>query len=113
MGSGGDRRAPLLKALATIDRPALRGLERYGGFFAALRAHRGGLGSLVALPAQPLVPFSLAGFAALGFVLETLVCKEKLFTCGENEFRPTIHALDDLIAVFHAPAPRTVCPGAI
>jgi hypothetical protein len=60
---------------------------------------------LVAFAAQRLTPFRLAGFAPLGFVLETLVCKEELFTCRKNEIRATINTLEDPIPVFHDPLP--------
>jgi len=96
-----------LKALPTVDWPALRRLEGNRRFLATLRADRGSFDSLVALAAKPLVPSGLARFAPLGLVLESFVREEELFSRGKNKLGPTIHALDDLIPIFHAELPRS------
>jgi len=44
---------------------------------------------------------SLAGLAALGFVLELLIVKEKLFPGGENKITPTVNALQHLVLKLH------------
>jgi hypothetical protein len=45
----------------------------------------------------------LAGLAALGFVLQTLVMKERLFSGCPNEILVTIYALDAAIWMFGIP----------
>ena len=37
------------------------------------------------------MPLNLAGFAALGFVLEILLVIKLLFTSGKDEFRTAVH----------------------
>jgi hypothetical protein len=76
-------------------------LEGDRSFLAALRAHSGGFDALVALPAQHVGAFRLAGLAALGFVLEAFVREEELFAGGEHEFGAAVDALQGLILVFH------------
>jgi hypothetical protein len=63
----------------------------------------GSFNALVPLTAHRLTPFGFAGLAPLGFILETLVGKEQLFPCGENEVGAAIDAFEDPIPVFHAP----------
>jgi len=46
-------------------------------------------------------PLGLAGLATLGFVLELLVVKEKLFPGSENEITPTVDTLQHLVLKFH------------
>src|SRR5713101_1332738 len=46
-------------------------------------------------------PLALAVLASFGFVLELLVVEEQLFARCEHEFRATIHALQNLVLVFH------------
>jgi hypothetical protein len=93
----------MLKALAAIHRAALRRLERNGRLFSALRANRLRLYALDASRTRfiPLCSICLAGLAALGLVLESLVRKKHLLAGRENEFRSTIGALQDLVMVFH------------
>jgi hypothetical protein len=38
------------------------------------------------------LPLNLAGFAALGFVLEILLVIKLLFTGGKDELRTAVHA---------------------
>jgi hypothetical protein len=45
--------------------------------------------------------FSLACFAALGFVPELFIVKEQLFTGGENKIRPAVNALQHPVLEFH------------
>jgi len=81
--------ATLLEALAAKHRPALRRPEGDGGFLAAMRAGRAGLNLLVAVcrrRANRSCALCLAGFAALGFVLELFVVKEELFASREEKF---------------------------
>ena len=54
-----------------------------------------------------LAAFVLAVLAALGLVLETLVGVKDLFAGGEDELTPAIHALHNLVPVFHT---RLPCP---
>ncbi len=95
---------PVLKAFAAIHRTPLRRLERNGRLFPALRADRFRLYALNASRTRliSLRAIRFAGFATLGFVLESLVREKHLFAGGENEFRPAIGALQDLVLVFHA-----------
>jgi hypothetical protein len=46
-------------------------------------------------------PLRLARLAAFGFVLELLIVEEKLFPGSENEFIPTVDALEHLVLKFH------------
>jgi hypothetical protein len=94
----------VLKALAAIHRAPLRRLEWNGCLFPALRTNRFCLYPLNASGARltSLRAIGFAGFATLGFVLETLVCEKHLLAGGENEFRSAIGALQDLVLVFHA-----------
>jgi hypothetical protein len=93
----------MLKAFAAIDWTPLRGFERNGGLFPALRAHRLRLYALDASRTCfiPLCAICLAGLATLGLVLESLVREKHLLAGGEDEFRSTIGALQDLVMVFH------------
>jgi hypothetical protein len=43
----------------------------------------------------------LAGFTALGFVLELFVVKKKLFPGGENEIGPAVDAGQYFVLKFH------------
>jgi hypothetical protein len=93
----------LLKTLAAVNGPSLRGLEGNGRFFPALRAHRLRFDPLNAYRAwiAALRADSLARFAPLGLVFEALVGEKHLLAGGENEFSPAFPALQDLIVVFH------------
>jgi hypothetical protein len=46
-------------------------------------------------------PLGLASFATLGFVLELLIVKEKLFPGGENKITPTVDTLQHLVLKLH------------
>ncbi len=46
-------------------------------------------------------PLGLASLAALGFVLELFVVKEKLFPGSENEITPTVDTFQHLVLKFH------------
>jgi hypothetical protein len=43
----------------------------------------------------------LASLATLGFILELLVVKEKLFPGSEDEITPTVDTLQHLVLKFH------------
>jgi hypothetical protein len=93
----------MLKAFAAIDWTPLRGFERNGGLFPALRAHRFRFHALDASRTCfiPLCAICLAGLATLGLVLESLVREKHLLAGREDEFRSTIGTLQDLVMVFH------------
>ena len=87
---------------------ALRGAERHGGLLSASGAGGLGLDLGVAVGlsgrrrrAEHRNPLGLAGLATLGFVLELLVVKEKLFPGSENEITPTVDTLQHLVLKFH------------
>jgi hypothetical protein len=94
----------MLETLAAIYRAPLRRLERNGRLFPALRADRFCFYALNTSRTRfsPLGPICFAGLAPLGLVLESLVREKHLLAGGENELRPTIGALQDLVLVFHA-----------
>jgi hypothetical protein len=55
----------------------------------------------------------LACFTSLRFVLELLIVKEKLFSCGENKIRAAINALEYSVLEFHREnAPFSPTPAA-
>ena len=98
--------APLLKAFAAIHGTPLGRLERYGGFFATLRADRFGLHALRGChsggrPIHSLSAIRFAGLAALRLVLEALIGEKHLLAGSENEFRPALCALQNFVMVFH------------
>jgi len=95
----------LLKALPTIDWPALSRLKRNGRLFAALGASSGGLHPVVSLTVRGLTPLRLAISAALGFVLEALVGVEELLPRGEDKLRPAVHTLQAPVPVLHRCTP--------
>ena len=96
-------RPPLLETFAAIYRASLCWLERNGCFFSALRAHRLGFDTLYAAGSSRGArrAISLARFAPLGLVLETLVGEKHLLAGGENELSRTFCALQNPIMVFH------------
>jgi hypothetical protein len=60
-----------------------------------------------------LGPFRFAGFAALGFVFESLVGEKHLFAGRKNEFSTTLRTLQYSIVIFHEPlSPGPVPAGA-
>jgi hypothetical protein len=93
----------MLKAFAAIYWTPLRRLERNGGLFPALRAHRFRFYPLDASRTRfiPLCTVCFARLATLGLVLESLVREKHLLAGGEDEFRSTVGALQDLVMVFH------------
>ena len=106
--SGGSGSPPRLKAFAAEYGTALGGTERHSRQLTASRT--GGLsfdlGVAVVLSgrrrrAEHGNPFSFAGLATLGFVLELLVVKEKLFPGGENKITSTVDTLQHLVLKFH------------
>jgi hypothetical protein len=106
--SGGGHTSALLEAFAAEDRPALCGAERDSSFLAALRAGGAGLDfSIVEMLSrwsrgpENGDAFGLACLATLGFVLELLVVKEKLFAGGEDEFCAAVNTLQHLVLKFH------------
>jgi hypothetical protein len=115
-GSGWRTHGPsLLKTFATVNGTALRGLERNGGFFPTLRTGRLRFGSLeIRCLACVIRTFCLAGFAPLGFVLETLVGEKHLFAGGKHKLCTALRALQDLIPVLHLwlPRPHAGCEAA-
>jgi hypothetical protein len=93
-----------LEALAAKYRPALGRLKRYGCFLAALRT--GGTGFHFRIgtrsgDAQRAGPFTFAGFATFGFVLELFIVKEELFPGCKYELRTAVYALQYLVLEFH------------
>jgi len=86
----GSRTLPLLEALATKHRPALRRLERDRCFALTPRAdgfgfYPFGVSSATLREAKVLRSFSFAVFAALGFVFELFIVEEELLTRSEDE----------------------------
>jgi hypothetical protein len=96
---------PLLKTFAAIDGPALRGLEGDGGFLPTLGTRGGGFGSVPAGVRRRLPALGLAGFAALGFVLETLVRVKDLLAGGKDKIATALDTLQHFVPVFHAQLP--------
>ena len=96
-------RSPLLKAFAAIDRPPLSGLERNRGFLATLGTNRPCFDALgiSRTYVSSLHAVALARFAALGFVLESLIYKEHLLAGGEDKFRTAFGAFQNFVMVFH------------
>jgi len=99
------RGPPLLKTLPTIDRPPLSRLKGYGRLFPTLGARGSGFDPMVVLPPQCLTSLYLARLATFGFILKSLVGKEKLLTGGENELRAAVHTLHHPIPVLHSGTP--------
>jgi hypothetical protein len=95
-GAGGG--LPLGEAFATEDWPALRGSKRDGGIFATLGASGAGFDARVWVSVaarrgrrvENCYALGLAGFAALGLILELLIVEEQLFAGGEDKFRAAI-----------------------
>jgi len=101
LGVPGGRRGtfPVQEALPAKDRTPLGGLEGNCGLPAALRT--GGHGfHFGEAPGTRTLALVLAGFAALGLILEVLVMEEMLFSRGENKIGATIHALEDAVLKF-------------
>jgi hypothetical protein len=85
---------PAKEALPAINRAALSGFEGNGCLPAALRAGGHGFGLGETTPSIALT-LSLAGLAALGFVLEVLAVEEVLFSRCKYKFRSAVHTFED------------------
>jgi hypothetical protein len=99
--SGGAHRSRGKEAGSAIDWSSLRRIERDGGLFAALSAGHSHLNSLLdsgnlgrGNRRQSIILGLFAGFAALGFVLQTLVVKEHLLANRPDEWLTAIDACD-------------------
>jgi hypothetical protein len=99
----------LLEAFPAKNRTALRWLKRYGSFPLAAGAYGLGFHSLVVAAilrqSQSLGAFTLAVFAAFGFVFELFIVEEELFTSGENKVGATIHTLENFVLEVHLRVP--------
>ena len=102
-GTGGN--PPLLETLPAIHWPALSRLKWNSRFFATLSAGGRGFHPMVGLAVQGLTPLCLARAAALGFILEALVCVEELLPSSEDKLRPAVHTLQDPVPVLHRRTP--------
>jgi hypothetical protein len=98
-----------LEALSAKHWTSLCGLERHSGFPLASGADGLGFHSLVVAAilrqSQCLGAFTLAVFAAFGFVLELFIVKEELFTSGENEVGAAVHTLENFVLEVHLRMP--------
>src|SRR5713226_4842157 len=108
-------RPALLEAFPAKHRPPLCGTEGNCGFLPALRAvclrfrtHRRGVNPATA---AALGPLGLATFAALLFVLESLVGKKHLLAGSKNEFSTALRTLQHSIVIFHEPLSPGPVPG--
>ena len=106
--SGAGGRFFLREAFTAEDGTALRGAKGDGRLFAALTAGRPGFNARIVLPlantgnsGEHGRALGLAGFAALGRVLELFVVEEKLFAGGKNKFRTAIDAGQYLVLKIH------------
>ena len=102
-GAGGN--PPLLETLPAIHWPALRRLKRDGRFFATLSAGGRGFHPMMGLAVQGLTPLCFARAAALGFILEALICVEELLASSEDKLRRAVHTLQDPVPVLHRRTP--------
>jgi hypothetical protein len=102
-------RPPRLEALPTEDRPSLRGSEGNGRFLTALRTGRLRFGTYLPAPATATASgfgsFGFAGFAALRFVLKSLVGEKHLLAGSKNELGAALGTLQHLIVEFHGRFP--------
>ena len=83
--------------------------EWHRSLFAATGADRTGLHLLrrrTSASSGSRNPLCLASLAPFGFVLELLVVKEQLLSCGENEITAAVNALQDFVLEFHCRPPR-------
>jgi hypothetical protein len=95
-----------LEAFTAKHWPSLGRSEGDGGVFAALRTGGSSFYLGWALSggrrrSQYRNPVHLAGFAALGLVLELFVVKEKLLAGCKHEVCATVDALQHLVLEFH------------
>jgi hypothetical protein len=107
---GGTHGSALLKAFPAKDRAALRGTEGNRSVLSTLRTSSLGLRAHLcgAASTAGACTFSALGFATLatfGFVLETLVGEEHLFSGSKDKLCTTFGTLQDLIVEFHEPLP--------
>jgi hypothetical protein len=106
---GSSARFALLEAFPAKYRTALCWLERHGSFPLAAGADGLGFHSLIVAAilrqSQCLGAFTLAVFAAFGFVFELFVVEEELFTSGENKVGATIYTLENFILEVHLRVP--------
>ena len=83
----------------------MRWLERDSCFPLAAGADGLGFHPLVVAPvlrqSQCLGAFTLAVFAAFGFVFELFIVEEELFTGSENEVGAAIHTLENFVLEVH------------
>jgi hypothetical protein len=84
----------LREALAAVDRTVRLRLKRNSGLAAAGSA---GSREELAGTAGSILTSVAAGFAALGLILETLLRVKLLLTCGENEIRAALFALQRFV----------------
>jgi len=97
-----------LEAFAAEDGTALCRTEGNGCLFSASRARGLGLdfGVTITLSLRRSrpeygYPLVLAILATLGFVLELLIVKEKLFPGSENEVTSAVNTLEHLVLKIH------------
>ncbi len=86
----------LSEASTAVYRSVSAGLERNFSFLAALSASGG---EHLSCCFACILSCCTAFLASLGFVLESLLCVEFLFSCGENEFFTAIFANQGLVFV--------------
>jgi hypothetical protein len=100
----------LHEALAAEDRAVLRGAKRDRGLLTALGTGGAGFDPGVVVSATAALrarggedghALGLAGFTALGFVLELLVVEKQLFAGGENKLGAAVDAGQCLVLKFH------------
>ena len=91
-----------LETMAAQNRPALGRQKWDGGFGAALRTGRAGLGPRARGSRNPL---RLARLATLGIVPELLLVEEQLLSRREHEVAATIDTFEDSIGKFHSVFP--------
>jgi len=100
----------LREAFAAENGAALRGAEGDCGLLAALGTGGAGFDASVVVSVPVALKarggehshaLGLAGFAALGFVLELLVVEEQLFARGKNKLGATVDAGQYLVLKFH------------
>jgi hypothetical protein len=108
MKSGGGCASLLREAFAAEDGTSLRWSEGDGRLLAALRAGGSGFDARELVHVAPRGwcaehrhAFGLAGFTALGFVLELFVVEKQLFPGGEDKVGAAVDAGQYLILKFH------------
>ena len=106
--SGGGSGFLLREAFAAEDGATLGGAERDGGLLAALRTGGSSFDASVMVSVtrrrrggENGHPLGLAGFAALGLVLELFVVEKQLFPGGKNEVGAAVDAGEYFVLKFH------------